>query len=75
MRDAFPALANVPSLASTEGVSSPAIWCAPSWVASCLLMAANLDTWFAHLDRFADVPLMEKGRQQSPMLEAEDLFA
>ena len=39
-------------------------------------MAANLDTWFAQLDRFADLPLMEKGRQQQPpMLEVEDLFA
>ena len=39
-------------------------------------MAANLDTWFAQLDRFADLRSMEKGQQQQlPMLEVEDLFA
>jgi antitoxin VapB len=38
-------------------------------------MAADLDTWFAELDRFADVPFMEEGRQQPPMPEAEDPFA
>jgi hypothetical protein len=24
----------------------------------------NIDTWFAELDRFADVPFMEDGRRQ-----------
>ncbi len=33
----------------------------------------DLDTWFRELDRFADVPFMEDGRRQPPMLEAEDL--
>ena len=34
----------------------------------------DLDTWFAELDRFADVPFMEDGRRQPPMPEPEDLF-
>src|SRR5581483_8537816 len=37
-------------------------------------MVTDLDTWFAELDRFADVPFMEEGRQQPPMPEPEDLF-
>jgi antitoxin VapB len=38
-------------------------------------MVTDIDTWFAELDRFADVPFMEDGRRQPPMPEAEDLFA
>jgi len=38
-------------------------------------MVTDIDAWFAELDRFADVPLMEDGRQQPPMPPAEDLFA
>jgi antitoxin VapB len=34
----------------------------------------DMDAWFAELDRFADV-LVEGGRRQPPMPEAEDLFA
>lgn len=37
-------------------------------------MAADLDAWFAELDRFADVPLMEEGRRQPPIPAGEDLF-
>jgi antitoxin VapB len=37
-------------------------------------IVTDLDTWFGELDRFADVPFMEDGRQQPPMPEAEDLF-
>ena len=36
-------------------------------------MGADIDAWFAELDRFADVPFMEEGRRQPPMPEAEDL--
>ena len=32
-------------------------------------MVTDLDTWFAELDRFADVPFMEEGRRQPPMPE------
>jgi antitoxin VapB len=35
-------------------------------------MSADLDAWFAELDRFADTPFMEDGRQQPPMPEDED---
>jgi antitoxin VapB len=38
-------------------------------------MVTDINAWFAELDRFADVPLMEKGRQQPLMPEAEDQFA
>ena len=38
-------------------------------------MVTDLDAWFAELDRFADVPFMEEGRQQPPMPAAKDLFA
>ena len=38
-------------------------------------MAADIDAWFAELDRFADVPLMEDGRRQPPMPEPKDPFA
>jgi len=37
-------------------------------------MVTDIDTWFAELDRFADVPFMEDGRKQPAMPEAEDLF-
>jgi antitoxin VapB len=37
-------------------------------------MVTNIDTWFVELDRFADVPFMEEGRQQPSMPEGEDLF-
>ena len=35
-------------------------------------IATDLDAWFAELDRFVEVPLMEEGRRQPPMPEAED---
>jgi antitoxin VapB len=38
-------------------------------------MVTDIDAWFAALDRFADVPFMECGRQQPPMPPTEDLFA
>jgi antitoxin VapB len=34
----------------------------------------DIDGWFAALDRYADVPFMEGGREQPPMPEEEDLF-
>src|SRR5215813_4079843 len=37
-------------------------------------MAADIDTWFAELDRFADVPFMEDGRRQPPMPASGDWF-
>ena len=37
-------------------------------------IVTDLDTWFAELDRFSDVPFMEDGRRQPPMSEAEDLL-
>jgi antitoxin VapB len=37
-------------------------------------MAVDINAWFAELDRYADVPFMEDGRQQPPMPEAKDLF-
>src|SRR5439155_6077836 len=37
-------------------------------------MATDIDAWFAELDRFADVPLMENGRRQPPMPKPKDLF-
>jgi antitoxin VapB len=37
-------------------------------------MAKDIEAWFAELDRFADVPLMDDGRRQPPMPAAEDLF-
>jgi antitoxin VapB len=38
-------------------------------------MAADIDAWFAELDRFADVPFMEDGRRQPPMPPPKDSFA
>lgn len=37
-------------------------------------MVADIKTWLAELDRFADVPFMEGGRQQPPMPEPQDRF-
>jgi antitoxin VapB len=34
----------------------------------------DIDSWFAALDRFSDVPFMEEGRRQPPMPEPEKLF-
>ena len=34
----------------------------------------DIDAWFAALDRFADVPLMEEGRRQPPMPAPRDPF-
>jgi antitoxin VapB len=34
----------------------------------------DVDAWFADLDRFADVPFLEGGRNQPPMPGAEDPF-
>jgi antitoxin VapB len=38
-------------------------------------IVTDLDTWFAEIDRFADVPFMEDGRRQPPMPEPKDPFA
>jgi antitoxin VapB len=37
-------------------------------------MVTDIDAWFSAMDRFADVPFMEEGRQQPPVSAAEDLF-
>jgi antitoxin VapB len=37
-------------------------------------IAADVDAWFAELDRFADVPLFEDGRNQPLAPADEDLF-
>ena len=37
-------------------------------------IVTDLDAWFAELDRFVEVPLMEEGRCQPPMPQAEDRF-
>jgi antitoxin VapB len=37
-------------------------------------IASDVDAWFAELDRFADVPLFEDGRNQPPTPEEEDIF-
>jgi len=37
-------------------------------------IVTDLDAWFAELDRFVEVPLMEEGRCQPPMPQAEDPF-
>ena len=37
-------------------------------------IVTDLDAWFAELDRFVEVPLMEEGRHQPPMPPAEDRF-
>ena len=37
-------------------------------------IVTDLDAWFAELDRFVEVPLMEEGRCQPPMPQAENPF-
>ena len=37
-------------------------------------IASDIESWFAELDRFAEVPFMEDGRRQPPMPAGEDLF-
>jgi antitoxin VapB len=37
-------------------------------------MVTDISAWFAELDRFADVPFMEEGREQPPMPPATSLF-
>jgi antitoxin VapB len=37
-------------------------------------IASDVDAWFAELDRFADVPLLDDGRQQPPVPGGEDIF-
>jgi antitoxin VapB len=37
-------------------------------------IASDVDTWFAQMDRFADVPLFEDGRHEPPAPSAEDIF-
>jgi antitoxin VapB len=36
--------------------------------------ASDVDAWFAELDRFADVPLFEDGRNQPLTPADEDVF-
>jgi antitoxin VapB len=38
-------------------------------------MKVDIEAWLAALDRFAEVPFMEDGRDQPPMPEPEDIFA
>jgi hypothetical protein len=38
------------------------------------LIYANLDAWFAALDRLSDIPFMEDGREQPPMPEDKDFI-
>ncbi len=35
-------------------------------------METDVDAWFASLDRFADTPFMEEGRNQPPMPEPRE---
>ena len=37
-------------------------------------MTADIDAWFAALDRFADIPFMEDGRRQPPMPKPGKMF-
>lgn len=37
-------------------------------------IASDVDAWFAELDRFAEVPLFEEGRNQPVMPTGEDIF-
>jgi antitoxin VapB len=37
-------------------------------------IAADIDAWFTELDRFADVPLFDDGRNQPPAPAGEDIF-
>jgi antitoxin VapB len=35
-------------------------------------VSTDVEVWFAELDRFADIPFMEEGRQQPPMPREDD---
>jgi antitoxin VapB len=37
-------------------------------------VVTDVDEWFRVLDRFAQLPFMEEGRQQPPMPPPEDAF-
>jgi antitoxin VapB len=37
-------------------------------------ITSDIESWFAELDRFAEVPFMEDGRRQPPMPAREDLL-
>ena len=37
-------------------------------------IVTDLESWFAEMDRFADIPFMEEGRHQPAMPESTDLF-
>jgi antitoxin VapB len=37
-------------------------------------IASDVEAWFGELDRFADVPLFEDGRNQPPTPDGEELF-
>jgi antitoxin VapB len=37
-------------------------------------IASDVDAWLAELDRFADVPLFDDGRNQPPTPAGEDFF-
>ena len=37
-------------------------------------LEVDVKAWFADLDRFADVPFMEEGRNQPPMPKSDELF-
>jgi antitoxin VapB len=37
-------------------------------------IATDLDEWFAAMDRFADKPFLEEGRDQPPMPEPKAMF-
>ena len=37
-------------------------------------MVTDIDAWFAELDRFADVPFMEAGRRQPPMVRSSPRY-
>ena len=37
-------------------------------------IASDVEAWFAELDRFADVPLFDDGRNQPPTPASEDIF-
>jgi antitoxin VapB len=37
-------------------------------------IASDVDAWFAELDRFAEVPLLDEGRSQPVTPTGEDVF-
>jgi antitoxin VapB len=39
-----------------------------------IYIASDVDAWFAELDRFAEVPLFEDGRNQPSTPVGEDIF-